>query len=74
MSSTLSTPCPEPTAGASAPLVHVPRDDFLPRALKRVRIDRVECLWEPGMILAAKIREGLRRLQEQNLVDRYLNL
>jgi formate-dependent phosphoribosylglycinamide formyltransferase (GAR transformylase) len=26
---------------------------------KSVRIDRVECLWEPGMILAAKIREGL---------------
>ncbi len=24
-----------------------------------VRIDRVECLWEPGMILAAKIREAL---------------
>ena len=23
------------------------------------RIDRVECLWEPGMILAARIREGL---------------
>lgn len=26
---------------------------------RSVRIDRVECLWEPGMILAAKIREGL---------------
>ncbi len=26
---------------------------------KSVRIDRVECLWEPGMILAAKIRQGL---------------
>jgi len=26
---------------------------------KAIRIDRVECLWEPGMILAAKIREGL---------------
>jgi len=26
---------------------------------KAVRIDRVECLWEPGMILAAKIREAL---------------
>jgi hypothetical protein len=26
---------------------------------KAVRIDRVECLWEPGMILAARIREGL---------------
>ncbi|MBX3372794.1 MAG: ATP-grasp domain-containing protein [Phycisphaeraceae bacterium] len=26
---------------------------------KRIRIDRVECLWEPGMILAARIREAL---------------
>ena len=26
---------------------------------KSVHIDQVECLWEPGMILAAKIREGL---------------
>ena len=25
-----------------------------------VRIDRVECLWEPGMILAARIREALK--------------
>jgi hypothetical protein len=25
----------------------------------RVRIDRVECLWEPGMILAARLREAL---------------
>jgi hypothetical protein len=27
---------------------------------RTVHIDRVECLWEPGMILAAKIREALR--------------
>jgi hypothetical protein len=26
---------------------------------RTMRIDRVECLWEPGMILAAKIREAL---------------
>lgn len=26
---------------------------------KHARIDRVECLWEPGMILAARIREAL---------------
>jgi hypothetical protein len=26
---------------------------------KSVRIDRVECLWEPGMILAARLRESL---------------
>lgn len=25
----------------------------------RVRIDRVECLWEPAMVLAAKLREAL---------------
>jgi len=29
------------------------------RLSHQVRIDKVECLWEPGMILAAKIREGL---------------
>ncbi len=29
------------------------------RFAERVRIDRVECLWEPGMILAARLREGL---------------
>ena len=29
------------------------------RLSNQVRIDKVECLWEPGMILAAKIREGL---------------
>jgi diadenylate cyclase len=27
-----------------------------------------------GGVRAREIREGLRRLQEQNLVDRYLNL
>ena len=26
---------------------------------RRVRIDRVECLWEPGMLLAARLREAL---------------
>ncbi len=26
---------------------------------RQVRIDRVECLWEPGMMLAAKLREAL---------------
>ncbi len=29
------------------------------RLAQRVPIHRVECLWEPGMILAARIREGL---------------
>src|SRR5215213_4860378 len=24
-----------------------------------VRVDRVECLWEPGMLLAARVREAL---------------
>lgn len=26
---------------------------------RKIRIDRVECLWEPGMILAAQLREAL---------------
>ncbi|MEO1088109.1 MAG: hypothetical protein AAFY88_28075, partial [Acidobacteriota bacterium] len=26
---------------------------------RRVRIDQVECLWEPGMMLAARLREAL---------------
>ncbi len=29
------------------------------RELGRTRVDRVECLWEPGMILAARLREAL---------------
>jgi formate-dependent phosphoribosylglycinamide formyltransferase (GAR transformylase) len=29
------------------------------RLAQQVRIDRVECLWEPGMLLAARIREAL---------------
>jgi len=29
------------------------------RLARQIRIDRVECLWEPCMILAAKIRESL---------------
>jgi len=29
------------------------------RLADRMRIDRVECLWEPAMILAARLREGL---------------
>ena len=29
------------------------------RDLGGERIDRVECLWEPGMILAARLREAL---------------
>jgi biotin carboxylase len=29
------------------------------REARRLRIDRVECLWEPGMLLAARIREEL---------------
>ncbi len=29
------------------------------RWAQRVKIDRVECLWEPGMLLAARLREAL---------------
>ncbi len=28
-------------------------------AAKRIRIDQIECLWEPGMLLAARLREAL---------------
>ncbi|RMH19729.1 MAG: ATP-grasp domain-containing protein [Acidobacteria bacterium] len=31
----------------------------LKRWSKRQRIDRIECLWEPGMLLAARLREAL---------------
>src|SRR5438093_10573160 len=31
----------------------------LRRRLRGARIDRVECLWEPGMLLAAGLRESL---------------
>jgi formate-dependent phosphoribosylglycinamide formyltransferase (GAR transformylase) len=29
------------------------------RFARQVRLDRVECLWEPGMLLAARLREAL---------------
>ena len=29
------------------------------RLSRQIRIDRVECLWEPGMLLAARLREAL---------------
>ncbi len=29
------------------------------RLSRTVRIDRVECLWEPGVVLAARLREAL---------------
>ncbi|MDA8017351.1 MAG: ATP-grasp domain-containing protein [Thermoanaerobaculia bacterium] len=35
-------------------VVHAVRD-----YARRVRIDQVECLWEPGMLLAARLREEL---------------
>ena len=38
-------------------------EDAVVEAVRRwaspVRVDRVECLWEPGMLLAARIREAL---------------
>jgi hypothetical protein len=33
--------------------------DEVRRLHERTPIDRIECLWEPGMILAARLREGL---------------
>lgn len=49
-----------------AAYLHVPSlqdEDAVVEAVKHwtspVRVDRVECLWEPGMLLAARIREAL---------------
>ena len=40
----------------------------------RARQSELEEVEGVGTVRAREIREGLRRLQEQNLVDRYLNL
>src|SRR5918911_3899769 len=56
---------PEPARSALAHYEHVNLADegTVMRALhglaRHVSIDRVECLWEPYMILAARIRESL---------------
>ncbi|MCA9728386.1 MAG: ATP-grasp domain-containing protein [Candidatus Eisenbacteria bacterium] len=57
---------PEMAQNALAGYVHVrslwEEDDVLEEVLQLARsrpIERVECLWEPGMILAARIRERL---------------
>jgi diadenylate cyclase len=43
-------------------------------AFMRASIEDLEEVDGVGTVRAREIREGLRRLQEQNLVDRYLNL
>jgi diadenylate cyclase len=43
-------------------------------AFVRASVDELEEVDGVGSVRAREIREGLRRLQEQNLVDRYLNL
>jgi diadenylate cyclase len=43
-------------------------------AFVRASIEELEEVEGVGNVRAREIREGLRRLQEQNLVDRYLNL
>jgi diadenylate cyclase len=43
-------------------------------AFVRASIEDLEEVDGVGSVRAREIREGLRRLQEQNLVDRYLNL
>jgi diadenylate cyclase len=43
-------------------------------AFQRATVGQLEEVDGVGNIRAKEIREGLRRLQEQNLVDRYLNL
>ncbi|MEM8933069.1 MAG: ATP-grasp domain-containing protein [Acidobacteriota bacterium] len=57
---------PETTRQALADYIQVRRlfdEDSVIAEVKRyasrVRIDRVECLWEPGMLLAARLREAL---------------
>jgi diadenylate cyclase len=43
-------------------------------AFVRASVEELEEVDGVGSVRAREIREGLRRLQEQNLVDRYLNL
>ena len=43
-------------------------------AFQRASVSDLEEVEGVGSVRAKEIREGLRRLQEQNLVDRYLNL
>ena len=43
-------------------------------AFQRATVGELEEVEGVGAVRAKEIREGLRRLQEQNLVDRYLNL
>ncbi len=43
-------------------------------AFVRASVEELEEVEGVGAVRAKEIREGLRRLQEQNLVDRYLNL
>ena len=43
-------------------------------AFQRASVHELEEVDGVGSVRAKEIREGLRRLQEQNLVDRYLNL
>jgi formate-dependent phosphoribosylglycinamide formyltransferase (GAR transformylase) len=57
---------PEPARRAVTAHLHVPSLWDEPRvvdrvrgAVRHVRIDRVECLWEPAMLLAARLRESL---------------
>lgn len=57
---------PQMTRSALADYLHLPSLWDEADAVERVRdwaksrpVDRVECLWEPGMLLAAKMREAL---------------
>jgi diadenylate cyclase len=43
-------------------------------AIARASLRELEAVEGVGSVRAREIREGLRRLQEHNLVDRYLNL
>ena len=67
-SSRTSRGCPSRSSGASSR--DLGRLDAVVRASQR----ELEAVEGVGAVRAREIREGLRRLQEHNLVDRYLQL
>ena len=60
--------CPRPSSA------HVVRDFATLEAVVRASHRELEAVDGVGSVRAREIREGLRRLQEHNLVDRYLQL
>jgi hypothetical protein len=57
---------PEPAKSSLSGYVHAPSlwdeprvIDLVRGQLRHVQLDRIECLWEPAMLLAARLREAL---------------